>query len=185
MDYSRGQAQYEGFENYFGHKDLDYHRSQGKSDQEILSWLDANSDKLRGDNVKGGGGLYDELSRSVSSSSGGYGRSAPLQMPTMPEVPEFMKGGGGTKTPVRESQIDVFDPTGDYDGYLDIDNSFNTMMNQQNQTQNVNTTNVGSGNTIYGGVGNQSNYTLNSQYNSDEKKSQAKERAQNYALQLM
>ena len=59
------------------------------------------------------------------------------------------------------------------------------MMNQQNQTQNVNTTNVGSGNTIYGGVGNQGNYTLNSQYNSDEKKSQAKERAQNYALQLM
>jgi len=45
--------------DYFGHADLEAARNQGKSNQEIKAFLDANIDKLRGPNVPGGGGVYD------------------------------------------------------------------------------------------------------------------------------
>ena len=44
-----------------------------------------------------------------------------------------------------------------------IEDSFNEELNQGNPTQNVNTTTVGNNNNIYGGVGNTSNVTINSQ----------------------
>jgi hypothetical protein len=46
---------------FFGHKDLEAARASGRSDAEIKSYLQANQNLLRGANVPGGGGLYDEL----------------------------------------------------------------------------------------------------------------------------
>ena len=68
--------------DYFGHEDLYSMRSQGFSDKDILGYLNQNPSLLRGQNVVGGGGLYDELTgaaRKPSSSSGG---GAPTSTPT-------------------------------------------------------------------------------------------------------
>jgi hypothetical protein len=47
--------------DYFGHKDYEKNKQLGLSDQQILRHLDKNPGQLRGGNVKGGGGLYDEI----------------------------------------------------------------------------------------------------------------------------
>jgi hypothetical protein len=47
--------------NWFGHADLMHARASGKSWTDILGHLDENPGKLRLQNVKGGGGLYDEV----------------------------------------------------------------------------------------------------------------------------
>ena len=52
---------------YFGGEDLTAARLQGYSDQEIKNYLDTNPSLLREQNVKGGGGLYDELTNSLIS----------------------------------------------------------------------------------------------------------------------
>jgi len=52
--------------NDFGHKDYTAAREAGISNERILDWLDENEGKLIGKNVKGGGGLYDEISSSGS-----------------------------------------------------------------------------------------------------------------------
>jgi hypothetical protein len=46
---------------FFGHKDLEAARASGRSDEEIKSYVQANQNLLRGANVPGGGGLYDQL----------------------------------------------------------------------------------------------------------------------------
>jgi len=48
---------------FFGHKDLEAARAKGQSDESIRNYLQANQNLLRGANVPGGGGLYDELFR--------------------------------------------------------------------------------------------------------------------------
>ena len=52
---------------HFGGEDLTAARLQGYSDQEIKDYLDTNPSLLREQNVKGGGGLYDELTNSLIS----------------------------------------------------------------------------------------------------------------------
>lgn len=47
--------------SYFGGEDLEAAREAGHSDADILKYLDANPSLLREQNVKGGGGLYDQL----------------------------------------------------------------------------------------------------------------------------
>ena len=47
--------------NDFGHADYNAARKAGVSNDDIMSWMDDNSSKLIGKNVKGGGGLYDEI----------------------------------------------------------------------------------------------------------------------------
>jgi len=47
--------------NDFGHADYNAARKAGISNDDIISWMDDNSSKLIGKNVKGGGGLYDEI----------------------------------------------------------------------------------------------------------------------------
>lgn len=47
----------------FGHADVAAARARGASTQEILSFVNANQGLLRGQNVPGGGGLYDQLLR--------------------------------------------------------------------------------------------------------------------------
>lgn len=47
----------------FGHADVAAARARGASTQEILSFVNANQGLLRGGNVPGGGGLYDQLMR--------------------------------------------------------------------------------------------------------------------------
>tara|TARA_Y100000593_G_scaffold41850_1_gene80217 strand:- start:348 stop:1142 length:795 start_codon:yes stop_codon:yes gene_type:complete len=49
--------------DYFGHADYDEALKKGVSRQKVLQFLDANPNLLRGKNVKGGGGLYDQISR--------------------------------------------------------------------------------------------------------------------------
>lgn len=46
---------------FFGHKDLEAARAKGQSDESIRNYLQSNKNLLRGTNVPGGGGLYDEL----------------------------------------------------------------------------------------------------------------------------
>ena len=52
---------------FFGGADLEAARLQGFSDREIKDYLDASPGLLREQNVKGGGGLYDELTNSLIS----------------------------------------------------------------------------------------------------------------------
>ena len=47
--------------DWMGHADLYHARAAGHSYQDILSYLDSNSGKLRGNNPKGKGGLYDQV----------------------------------------------------------------------------------------------------------------------------
>jgi len=47
----------------FGHADVAAARARGASTQEILNFVNANQGLLRGQNVPGGGGLYDQLLR--------------------------------------------------------------------------------------------------------------------------
>jgi hypothetical protein len=47
----------------FGHADVAAARARGASTQEILNYVNANQNLLRGKNVAGGGGLYDQLLR--------------------------------------------------------------------------------------------------------------------------
>lgn len=47
----------------FGHADVAAARARGASTQEILNFVNANQGLLRGQNVPGGGGLYDQLMR--------------------------------------------------------------------------------------------------------------------------
>lgn len=47
--------------DWIGHADLYHGRASGHSYQDILSYLDQNPGKLRGNNPKGKGGLYDEV----------------------------------------------------------------------------------------------------------------------------
>ena len=54
---------------HFGGEDLTAARLQGYSDQEIKDYLDTNPSLLREQNVKGGGGLYDNLVKSLSSAT--------------------------------------------------------------------------------------------------------------------
>ena len=53
--------QYGASKDYFGHKDYYAARAGGASNEDILKQLDNNSQTLRGGNVKGGGGLYDQI----------------------------------------------------------------------------------------------------------------------------
>jgi hypothetical protein len=46
--------------DYLGHADVESAKSSGASNQQIAQWIKSNQDKLRGANVAGGGGLYDE-----------------------------------------------------------------------------------------------------------------------------
>jgi len=53
--------------NFFGGDDLIKAREQGFTDQQIKTFLDASPGLLREQNVKGGGGLYDQLSAKLST----------------------------------------------------------------------------------------------------------------------
>jgi len=54
---------------YFGDVDLEAARKQGFTDLQIKDYLDTNPSLLREQNVKGGGGLYDNLVKSLSSAT--------------------------------------------------------------------------------------------------------------------
>ena len=60
-------TQYGQDPKYFGGQDLDEARKQGFTDEQIKTFLDASPGLLREQNVKGGGGLYDELTNSLIS----------------------------------------------------------------------------------------------------------------------
>ena len=79
----------------------------------------------------------------------------------------------------NKSHVGVFDPG------INIEDSFNVNMDQQNNTQNINETTIGSGNTIYGDVGSQTNGTLNLQSYNDKAAAEAKDRTMNYVLNLL
>ena len=55
--------QYGVSKDYFGHKDYFAAKAGGASDKDILKQLNSNPDQLRGGNVKGGGGLYDQIKK--------------------------------------------------------------------------------------------------------------------------
>jgi len=55
--------QYGVSKDYFGHKDYYAAKAGGASDKDILKQLNSNPDQLRGGNVKGGGGLYDQIKK--------------------------------------------------------------------------------------------------------------------------
>ena len=55
---------------YFGHADYNEALSRGVSRDKIIRYLDANPGVLREQNVKGGGGLYDQIQREGASAIG-------------------------------------------------------------------------------------------------------------------
>jgi len=74
--FAAGDA-FEDSDQYFGHADYERSKAKGYSDQEIKSYLDENSSLLRHGNVKGGGGLYDQLSSGNVSTGQQSSGSAP------------------------------------------------------------------------------------------------------------
>ena len=58
---STGEAYSTASKDWYGHADLMHSRATGASWTDILSHLDQNLGTLRDKNVKGGGGLYDEV----------------------------------------------------------------------------------------------------------------------------
>ena len=64
---------------FFGGADLDAARLQGFSDKEIKDYLDASPGLLREQNVKGGGGLYDQLSAKLSTPTASQPAAAATQ----------------------------------------------------------------------------------------------------------
>jgi hypothetical protein len=52
--------------NYFGDADLEAARKQGFTNLQIKDYLDKNPSVLRETNVKGGGGVYDEIVKALS-----------------------------------------------------------------------------------------------------------------------
>jgi hypothetical protein len=48
---------------YFGHADVEKARAGGASNEQIAAYIKNNPGLLRGGNVAGGGGLYDEFKR--------------------------------------------------------------------------------------------------------------------------
>lgn len=99
--------------DYFGHEDLYSMRGQGFSDKDILSYLNVNPSLLRGQNVPGGGGLYDELTgaaRKPSSSSGGAPTSAPTFSTAAGQSAEYLghqdieaaKSSGASDAQIRD-----------------------------------------------------------------------------------
>jgi len=55
----------EGSENFFGGLDYDAAKAAGKTDREVLDFLNQNLGTLRAGNVPGGGGLYDQIAARV------------------------------------------------------------------------------------------------------------------------
>ena len=48
---------------YFGHKDVEAAKAAGASNKQIAKYISRNPSRLRGGNVEGGGGLYDEYAK--------------------------------------------------------------------------------------------------------------------------
>jgi hypothetical protein len=48
---------------YFGHKDVEAAKAAGASNKQIAKYISRNPSRLRGGNVQGGGGLYDEYAK--------------------------------------------------------------------------------------------------------------------------
>ena len=48
---------------YFGHKDVEAAKASGASNKQIAKYISRNPSRLRGGNVQGGGGLYDEYAK--------------------------------------------------------------------------------------------------------------------------
>ena len=58
-------TQYGDSPERFGHKDYYAAKQQGLSDLQILGWMNQNIDKIAGNNLPGGGGLYDEVAGGI------------------------------------------------------------------------------------------------------------------------
>ena len=56
-----------GSENFFGALDYEAAKSAGKTDREVLDFLNQNLGTLRRGNVPGGGGLYDQIAARVNA----------------------------------------------------------------------------------------------------------------------
>ena len=56
----------EGSENFFGGLDYEAAKAAGKTDREVLDFLNQNLGTLRRQNVPGGGGLYDQIAARVN-----------------------------------------------------------------------------------------------------------------------
>ena len=61
IDPETGKAHSDKTKDYFGLPDLMHARASGKSWTDIFSHIDSNQNQLRAENVKGGGGLYDQI----------------------------------------------------------------------------------------------------------------------------
>lgn len=57
----------EGSENFFGGLDYEAAKAAGKTDREVLDFLNQNLGTLRKQNVPGGGGLYDQIAARVNA----------------------------------------------------------------------------------------------------------------------
>jgi len=57
----------EGSENFFGGLDYEAAKAAGKTDREVLDFLNQNLGTLRRGNVPGGGGLYDQIAARVNN----------------------------------------------------------------------------------------------------------------------
>lgn len=65
-------TQYGVSDEFFGHADYNEAKKAGASDQQILSYLQSNPNVLRGGNVQGKGGLFDQVKKSADTSSAAY-----------------------------------------------------------------------------------------------------------------
>ena len=139
--------QYGASKDFFGHKDYHAARAGGASNEDILKQLDSNPNQLRGGNVKGGGGLYDQIKAGNVPGPKGQGQGS--------------NNNNNNTTNSNNTNIeDSFN--------TDIRDSFNTELDQKNDT-NINNTqeqNVSQSNPQTSTVTGNNNYVNQMQDNS-------------------
>ena len=112
---------------YFGAEDLKAARDQGFTNLQIKDYLDKNPSLLREQNVKGGGGLYDELAKSLSPTT-----AKATTTPTTATIPTTAATKPTTATPTTATSTTAT-PTTTTGGttarqakVLDVNRFFNT-----------------------------------------------------------
>ena len=105
-------SQYGQSPAYFGHEDYFRNLESGTTPTQIKEFLDKNINLLRGGNVPGGGGLYDQITAGNVPTLGSSGAAAYQEQQPKPQVASSA-GGGSFSTQYGQSA--------EYIGHKDVE----------------------------------------------------------------
>jgi len=144
--------QYGASKDYFGHKDYYAARAGGASNEDILKQLDANPNTLRGGNVKGGGGLYDQIKAgNVPGPKNGSKNQGNTKNTNRTTANTEGSRKGNTNATISDNQTGSISGLNNNSGEINVDNS---MTNQNdNRDYSINITEGSRNFTYQGGSG--------------------------------